>query len=99
MTAYTSQTTSAGWVAPRRVPQVGDVLDFASGEVRYRQAALRLQVSRVRVDISGWYGGGWVWLEGRELDPSGHPISWQQVLVSVAAIERQESQRQRGLSQ
>jgi hypothetical protein len=71
------------------VPDVGDVLDLVAGEVRYRRAALRLRVSRVRVDISGWYGGGWVWLEGRELDPDGHPISWQQVLVSVAAIERQ----------
>jgi hypothetical protein len=81
------------------VPHVGDVLDFAAGEVRYRRAALRLRVSRVRVDISGWYGGGWVWLEGRELDPSGYPISWQQVLVAVAAIERQESQGQREIGQ
>lgn len=96
MTAYTSRIASAGWVAPRKVPRVGDVLDFASGEVRYRQGALRLRVSQVRVDISGWYGGGWVWLEGRELDLSDHPISWQQVLVSVAAIERQENQRQHG---
>lgn len=90
MTAYTSGVASAGWIAPRRVPRVGDVIDFAAGGVRYRRAALRLRVSRARVDISGWYGGAWVWLEGRELDPAGDPISWQQVLVSVAAIERQQ---------
>jgi hypothetical protein len=42
----------------------------------------------VRLDISGWYAGGWVWLEGYELDGNGHVISWQQALVAVAAIER-----------
>lgn len=93
MTVYQAGVSAAGWVAPRRVPSVGDVLDFAAGEVRYRCAALRLRVSRVRVEISGWYGGGWVWLEGRELDPDGHPICWQQVLVSVTAIERQTNKK------
>jgi hypothetical protein len=56
--------------------------------LRYRRAPLRFQVSRVCEDISGWYGGEWVWLEGRELDATGCPISWQQVLVAVAAVER-----------
>jgi hypothetical protein len=40
------------------------------------------------VDVSGWYGGEWVWLEGHELDSAGYPISWVQVLVAVTAIER-----------
>jgi len=75
-------------VPPRRVPAVGQVLALDGSEVRYRRAPLRLQVSRVREDISGWYGGEWVWLEGRELDATGHPISWQQVLVAVVAVER-----------
>lgn len=77
-------------VPPRRVPAVGQVLTLEGAEVRYRHAPLRLQVSRVREDISGWYGGEWVWLEGRELDATGYPISWQQVLVAVVAVERHE---------
>jgi hypothetical protein len=67
---------------------VGQVLTLAVPELRYRRAPLRFQVSRVREDISGWYGGEWVWLEGRELDTTGYPISWQQILVAVAAVER-----------
>jgi hypothetical protein len=51
------------------------VLTLAVPELRYRRAPLRFQVSRVREDISGWYGGEWVWLEGRELDTTGYPIS------------------------
>jgi len=73
---------------PRKVPAAGQVLDLSSSEVKYRQAPLRLSVERVRLDISGWYAGGWVWLEGYELDADGHAISWQQALVDVAAIER-----------
>jgi hypothetical protein len=74
---------------PRKVPAIGQVLDLRPGDVRYRRASLKLQVSSVRADISGWYGGEWVWLEGYELDPAGYRIGWQQVLVAVAAIERQ----------
>jgi len=80
--------SAAASVPPRRVPAVGQVLTLDASEVRYRRAPLRLQVSRVRGDISGWYSGDWVWLEGRELDATGYPISWQQVLVAVAAVER-----------
>jgi hypothetical protein len=56
--------------------------------VRYRTAPLRLRVSRVRLDISDWYGGEWVWVEGHELDAADHPIAWQQSLIRVAAIDR-----------
>jgi len=80
--------SAAASVPPRRVPAVGQVLTLAVPELRYRRAPLRFQVSRVREDISGWYGGEWVWLEGRELDTTGYPISWQQILVAVAAVER-----------
>lgn len=75
---------------PRRVPTVGQVLSLAEKEVRYRKSPLRLRVARVRTDISGWYSGEWVWLEGHELDAGGYPIGWQQLLVAVGAIERQD---------
>lgn len=78
----------ASGTPPRSVPASGQILDLYGSEVRYRRAPLRLRVERVRLDLSGWYGGGWVWLEGHELDADGHAISWQQALVAVAAIER-----------
>ena len=73
---------------PRSVPASGQILDLYGSDVRYRRAPLRLRVERVRLDISGWYGGRWVWLEGHELDADWHAISWQQALVAVAAIVR-----------
>ncbi|MGC5031084.1 hypothetical protein [Micromonospora sp. DT229] len=30
---------------------------------------MRLRVVRVRLDISQWYDGQWVWLEGIEIGP------------------------------
>lgn len=80
---------TAGWTSPHRVPAVGQVLTLSSTDLRYRNAPLQLRVARVRLDISGWYDGRWVWLEGHELDSDGHPINWQQLLVSVAAVDRQ----------
>lgn len=79
-------SVAAGWTPPERVPDIGQVLALSSVDVRYRDAPLRLRVMRVRLDISGWYDGRWVWLEGHELDDEGFPINWQQLLVSVAAI-------------
>lgn len=81
---------SGAMMRPRCVPVVGEVLDLPGEDLRYRETGLRLRVSRVRDDISGWYGGQWVWLEGHELDHDGEPIAWQQQLVRVAALERQK---------
>lgn len=82
------ESVSAATVPPRCLPAVGQVLDLAGDDLRYREAALRLRVSEIRADISGWYGGQWVWLEGHELDLGGQPIAWQQQLVRVSAVER-----------
>lgn len=79
---------SAWGMTPRRIPRIGQVLDLAGAEVRYRGCGLRLRLDRVRLDISGWYDGAWVWVEGQQLDGSGRPVGWQQALVAVAAIER-----------
>jgi hypothetical protein len=53
---------------PDRIPEVGAVLDLPVGDVRYRSAPLRLLVKCPRPDISLWYDGQWIWLEGAELD-------------------------------
>lgn len=83
----TSVSLATTRTPPRRVPAIGQVLALAGEDVRYRRVPLLFRVSQVRHDISGWYGGEWVWLEGHELDAAGYPISWQQLLVRVAAVE------------
>lgn len=71
---------------PRHLPAVGCVLHLNSGDIRYRTAGAAIRVDRVRTDISDWYDGDWVWVEGAELDPRGHPTVWIQALVRVDAI-------------
>jgi hypothetical protein len=51
-------------------------------------AARTLRVVGVRHDLSRWYGGQWVWVEGHEVErpgenPPGHRM---QILIRVAAI-------------
>lgn len=82
-------SVKAGWTSPHEMPAVGQVLALSGTDMQYRNAPLRLRVARVRLDISGWYDGKWVWLEGHELDADGYPINWQQLLVSVAAVGAQ----------
>lgn len=66
---------------------VGHVLRVPAGSCRYRDGALVLFVRRVRLDISQWYGGQWVWLEGDELADPGYRLRWTQALVHVAACD------------
>ncbi|MEU4693181.1 hypothetical protein [Actinoplanes sp. NPDC023714] len=63
----------------------GRVLCIPAGSCRYRDAALVLFVRRVRLDISRWYGGCWVWVEGDELSHAGYRLRWLQALVHVDA--------------
>jgi hypothetical protein len=62
------------------------VVRLAPADCRYRDQPLTLRITRVRVDISRWYGGDWIWLEGDALDETGHPIEHTQALVAVAAL-------------
>ncbi|MEW2475977.1 hypothetical protein AB0875_19485 [Micromonospora gifhornensis] len=72
------------------VPQVcvapGDVLRLRSSDYRYATGPLRLRIVRVRLDISQWYEGQWVWLEGVEITPDGQDGAWRPVLVRLAAL-------------
>jgi len=52
---------------------------------RYREVGLVLLVRRVRLDISWWYGGAWVWLEGDALAADGSSLGQVQALVHVTA--------------
>ena len=64
---------------------VGRLVRIPAGRCRYRDSGLELVVRRVRLDISQWYGGAWVWLEGDEIADTGHSLGWTQALVHVSA--------------
>jgi hypothetical protein len=79
---------------PNRVPPrlptppdrlIGRVLQIPTNRCRYRDRDLALLVKHVRLDISQWYGGDWVWLEGDEVDEHGQLLSWTSALVHVSA--------------
>ncbi|WP_436522554.1 hypothetical protein [Actinoplanes sp. HUAS TT8] len=63
---------------------IGRVLEVPAGGCRYRNGVLVLLVHRVRLDISQWYDGLWVWVEGDEL-VGGYRLGWTQALVHVTA--------------
>ncbi|MBT8226021.1 MAG: hypothetical protein HKP61_16680 [Dactylosporangium sp.] len=79
-----------GPVSPCAVPAAGAVLTLAPGDWRYHDGTrtLTIRVAGVRKDISQWYGGKWVWIEGHQVErpgqmPPGHPM---QILIRCAAI-------------
>jgi hypothetical protein len=64
------------------------VLLLGTGQWRYTNEPrpLMLVVDKVRLDISGWYAGDWVWVEGDEVDGTGAAVGPVQALVRVDAI-------------
>jgi hypothetical protein len=68
------------------MPPPGTVLHLGPGEWRYGAYPLVLRVLRVRPDLSRWFDGDWLWVEGAELDRSGRPVRRLAVLVSMEAI-------------
>ena len=64
---------------------LGFVVRIPAELCRYRRTGLVLLVRRVRLDISRWYGGQWVWLEGDELSSEGYTLGRIQALVHVTA--------------
>ncbi|GGM65756.1 hypothetical protein GCM10011608_58770 [Micromonospora sonchi] len=73
-------------VVPQVAVAAGDVVRLGPSDHRQGVRALRLRVVRVRADISQWYGGQWVWLEGVEIGPDGEEGAWRPVLARVAAL-------------
>ncbi|RAO01577.1 hypothetical protein GAR05_01748 [Micromonospora saelicesensis] len=80
-------------VAVTRVPVIprvsvvpGDVVRLAESDYRYAAGPLRLRIVRVGLDLSEWYDGQWVWLEGVEIGPDGQDGAFRQVLGRVAAL-------------
>ncbi|WP_422733376.1 hypothetical protein ACN26Y_21430 [Micromonospora sp. WMMD558] len=82
--------------AVARVPVVpcvsvvpGDVVQLAESDYRYADGPLRLRIVRVRPDLSEWYHGEWVWLEGVAIGPDGQDAAFRPVLARVAALRPQ----------
>ncbi len=73
-----------------QVPEVavvpGQVLRLAPGSRKWFRDGLILRVTRVRMDLSRYYDGHLVWLEGEVLDHDGVPVRWTQELVRTAAL-------------
>ncbi|RAO19431.1 hypothetical protein LUPAC07_01817 [Micromonospora noduli] len=71
----------------------GDVVRLAESDYRFADGPLRLRIVRVRFDVSEWYGGRWVWLEGVEIGPDDQDGAFRQALVRVAALRPEEDQQ------
>jgi hypothetical protein len=83
---------------PWRVPRIGAVSGLAVGQWRYQERPLRLRVTRVRADISRWYGGDRVWVYGTELDDAGRPVDTMGALVRCDAIPDDAAETSVGMS-
>ncbi|WP_349877198.1 hypothetical protein ABIH81_24320 [Micromonospora sp. HUAS YX12] len=73
-------------VVPCVTVAAGDVVQLAETDYRNAEGPLRLRVVRVRPDLSEWYDGEWVWLEGVEIGPDGQDGALRPVLARVAAL-------------
>jgi hypothetical protein len=81
----------AVFAQPPRLPVpadsvVGRVLAVPAGKCRYRDDAFSLRVSKIRDDVSLWYGGDWVWLEGEDLGEQDCRRRFAPVLVHVSVL-------------
>ena len=72
---------------PDALPALGSVLELAPDQWRYgnREHAVRVQVERVMPELSRWYSGKWVWVEG-PASIAGGPEERRQILVRIDAI-------------
>lgn len=76
-------------MSPRRPTNVdrkaGDLVRLGEDDYKYGVGPLALRVSRVRDDLSHYYNGEWIWLEGIEIRSRGDGPA-RQVLVRASAL-------------
>jgi hypothetical protein len=73
-------------VAPRVAVKPGDTVHLAEADYKYGRGGITLRITRIGSNISQWYDGTWVWLEGipvRWDDTDGDPRS---LLARVSAL-------------
>jgi hypothetical protein len=73
-------------VVPRAYVGPGDVVSLAEDDHRYSWGPVRLRITVVRLEISRWYDGEWVWLQRIEIRPDGSDGELRSVLARVAAL-------------
>ncbi|MCI4066084.1 hypothetical protein MRQ36_27475 [Micromonospora sp. R77] len=73
-------------ITPEVAVAPGDVVLLCEQDYQHGSGPLRLRIVCVRLDLSLWYDGQWVWLEGIELNPDGRAGRFRQVLARVAAL-------------
>ncbi len=78
-------------VTPQVAVSPGDVVHLRERDYQHPTGPLRLRIARVRLDLSIWYDGQWVWLEGIEIRADGQAGPHRQVLVRVAALPQPEA--------
>ncbi|WLS43274.1 hypothetical protein Q3V37_17810 [Micromonospora profundi] len=64
----------------------GDVVHLREQDYQHGSGPLPLRIIGVRLDLSLWYDGQWVWLEGIEMPSPGRAARFRQVLARVGAL-------------
>jgi len=73
-------------VSPRVSVKPGDVVKLLEPDYKYGQGTVLLRISRVRLEISKWYDGAWVWLEGVPIRWDGTDGEPRTVLARASAL-------------
>lgn len=73
-------------ITPEVAVAPGDVVHLREQDYQHGSGPLRLRIVCVRLDLSLWYDGQWVWLEGIEMSSHGRSGRFRQVLARVAAL-------------
>jgi hypothetical protein len=63
-----------------------DGSDWSYGRGARPGTRLTLVVSRVRTELSGYYGGEWAWVDGHSPDCDGRHEPCRQALVRASAL-------------
>ncbi|SCE97624.1 hypothetical protein [Micromonospora chokoriensis] len=73
-------------ITPEVAVAPGDVVHLREQDYQHDSDPLRLRIVCVRLDLSLWYDGQWVWLEGIEMISPGQTGRFRNVLARVAAL-------------
>jgi hypothetical protein len=66
-------------------PRRGDLLRLTPENTRYLDAPVRFEVIETRPEVSEYYDGSWLWIDGYVLGDNGS-VRFQPMLVKLDAI-------------
>jgi hypothetical protein len=73
-------------VSPRVSVKPGQIIRLAESDYMYGRGEVTMRIIRVRLDISKWYDGRWVWLEGVPIRWDGTDGEPRTLLARVSAL-------------